>query len=275
MITFVPVGGLANRMRAINAAIELARDVQDELRIIWYKDWGLNCRFDQLFLPIDAPGVTLKEAAPMDLISLDRPRKKNLYVPRLFHRICFDDAIYEDEVTQRYFKQFDFREWSRGRNVYLASCIYFYGKEENPYSGFVPLPVLQDQIERVATAFDEHTIGIHIRRTDHTEAVSGSPTDLFIERMQAEIEKENQTKFYLATDSEEDKESLRKVFGERIITSPREADRGSLQGMEDALIELYTLSKASRIIGSFRSTYSEAAALIGKIPCEVMIKQQP
>lgn len=40
MITLVPVGGLANRMKAIDAAIALAQKVSTELRIIWYKDQG-------------------------------------------------------------------------------------------------------------------------------------------------------------------------------------------------------------------------------------------
>lgn len=50
MLTFIPVGGLANRMRSISSAISLSDG--DNMHIYWFKDQGLNCRFDQLFKPI-------------------------------------------------------------------------------------------------------------------------------------------------------------------------------------------------------------------------------
>jgi len=50
------------------------------------------------------------------------------------------------------------------------------------------------------------------------------------------------------------------------------AERNSLQGMQDALVELYTLSRTSRIIGSMQSSYSETAAQIGRIQCEFINK---
>ena len=50
-IWLVPVGGLANRMKAIDSAVALSRQCGSELHIVWFKDPGLNCRFDQLFAP--------------------------------------------------------------------------------------------------------------------------------------------------------------------------------------------------------------------------------
>ena len=41
-ILLVPVGGLANRMKAIDSAIKLSRKANSELHIIWFKDRGLN-----------------------------------------------------------------------------------------------------------------------------------------------------------------------------------------------------------------------------------------
>ena len=60
-ILLVPVGGLANRMKAIDSAIKLSRKANSELHIIWFKDRGLNCRFDQLFEPIDLPNVKITD----------------------------------------------------------------------------------------------------------------------------------------------------------------------------------------------------------------------
>jgi len=272
MITFVPVGGLANRMRGIEAAIFLAQDLQTNLHIIWYKDWGLNCRFDQLFQPFNIPGVTLKEATFSDLILYDRPRKRNLFVPYLFQKIRFQSRIYEDKVTQLYFDKFDFKQWAKDRNVYLASYNYFYGdSKRNSYQHFKPLSLLINKIEETSSCFNNNTIGIHIRRTDHLEAISTSPTELFVERIEEEISKNKDTLFYLATDSEKDKELLLSKFGNRIITSAEKAERNSVQGIQQALLELYLLSKTKHIIGSFNSSFSEAAAQIGGIDFEPII----
>ena len=46
-MTLVPVGGLANRMKAIDAAIQLISGTDISLKIYWFRDQGLNCRFDQ------------------------------------------------------------------------------------------------------------------------------------------------------------------------------------------------------------------------------------
>lgn len=55
-ITFVPVGGLANRMRAVASAVMLAGKTKSELSIIWFQDWALNAPFYQLFKPVDEGG---------------------------------------------------------------------------------------------------------------------------------------------------------------------------------------------------------------------------
>lgn len=44
-ITFVPVGGLANRMRAVASAVTLAAKSDSDLSIVWFQDWALNAPF--------------------------------------------------------------------------------------------------------------------------------------------------------------------------------------------------------------------------------------
>ena len=65
-ITLVPVGGLANRMKAMDAAYHLAKSCQSQLRVIWFKDQGLNCRFDQLFQHPTDSIITIREATFCD-----------------------------------------------------------------------------------------------------------------------------------------------------------------------------------------------------------------
>lgn len=274
-ITLVPVGGLANRMKAIDAAYHLAKSCQSQLRVIWFKDQGLNCRFDQLFQHTTDPIITIQEARPCDLLLKDRPRKKNFFLPWLPEHLKYDACIYERQATQLFYNHFDYAAWAKGRKVYLASCVYFYPQPDDKlFKLFKPIASLQQQIDACCKHFNEHTIGIHIRRTDNIASITQSPTELFIKQMNQIIEKQPDTTFYLATDSEEEKRTLRQAFGERISMSGHAAERNSLQGMQDALVELYTLSRTSRIIGSMQSSYSETAAQIGRIQCAFIKKEE-
>jgi hypothetical protein len=273
-ITLVPVGGLANRMKAIDAAVGLAQEANARLHIIWFKDKGLNCRFDQLFRSLELKDVTLKEASWTDKLIFDRPRRKNFHLPRLFQRVLFDDCIYEHEATQRFYRKFDFLSWAQGKNVYIASCVYFHPQTMRPlFRIFQPIEKIQEQVRTFTDSFSRPTMGIHIRRTDNIASISQSPTELFIEKMREEIGKDEDCQFYVATDSEEEKKRLKDIFGERILTLPRAADRNSIAGMQDALVELYVLSHTRKIMGSMQSSYSETAAQISNIRCELLTKK--
>lgn len=270
-LTLVPVGGLANRMKAIDAAINIVKELECALHIIWFKDNGLNCPFNKLFQPINSQNIELKEAKMLDSIVLDRPRKYNLWIPKLFHHILFDECIYENKATTLFYNHFDFCTWAKGKKNYLASCVYFQpNQDRHPFRVFHPIKSLQNRIDTICQTFGNHTIGIHIRRTDNIASIKESPTELFIDRIQEEIAKEPDVQFYLASDSKEDKRILKEKFGQRIITSIEETNRNSLQGMQDALVELYVLSKTKRILGSVKSSYSETAAQISGIPCELL-----
>lgn len=269
-VTLTPYGGLANRMKAIEGFIALTRDTDIRATAIWFKDKGLNCSFEQLFRPLQIPNLSLRNAIFTDYILYDRPRKKNLFIPHLFQKIRFSSCLHEDEVTQKTYSNFDFRRWAfSNKRSYLSACLQFHpGDGQHSFASFIPVPRLQEQIDERCKNFTAHTIGIHIRRTDNIISIQKSPTELFILRMKEEIEKDNDVRFYLASDSPEEKKRLAALFGERVITHWKPVSRSTPEGVQDALVELYTLSCTQKIIGSYYSSYSETAAEIGKIPYE-------
>ncbi|MBR5060969.1 MAG: glycosyl transferase [Prevotella sp.] len=271
MITFVPAGGLGNRMKSMAAAIRLAQTTQSKLDIIWFQDWGLGCRFDQLFQPLNISQTQLREATLLDKVMRDIPRKRNLYIPKLFEHCLYDDCLDRIDASKAYYKDFDFTAWCKGKKVWLASDVYFIAKEipDDSFDIYHPVSHLQKRINQIKEDFSQQTIGVHIRRTDNIRSIQNSPTHLFIERMHQEPD---DVKFYLATDSEEVKGEMRSFFGNRIITSPNRAARGNLEGMEDALVEMYLLAATNRILGSSCSTYSMTAASIGRVPLEIIEK---
>lgn len=271
MITFIPAGGLGNRMKSMAAAIRLAQATESKLDIIWFQDWGLGCRFDQLFQPLNIPQTQLREATLLDKVMRDIPRKRNLYIPKLFEHCLYDECLDRIEASKAYYNDFDFTAWCKGKKVWLASDVYFIAKEipDDSFDIFHPVRHLQERINQIKEDFSQQTIGVHIRRTDNIRSIQKSPTHLFIERMQQEPD---DVKFYLATDSEDVKREMRSFFGNRIITSPNKATRGNLEGMEDALVEMYLLAATNRILGSSCSTYSMTAASIGRVPLEIIEK---
>lgn len=59
-LLFVPVGGLANRMRAVASAYNLARHTGVNLSVVWFGDWAVNARFCNIFEPVN--GLCLRDA---------------------------------------------------------------------------------------------------------------------------------------------------------------------------------------------------------------------
>ncbi len=259
-------------MKSLEALIALTHDANACATAIWFKDKGLNCSFSQLFQPIDIPNLTIKEADIFDYLLNDRPRKKNLFIPFLFQKYRFNCRIYEDDVTRKYFNNFDFRQWLIScKKGYLSACVQFYGGlSTSSFKSFLPIPELLKRIDKATIDFTSDTVGVHIRRTDNIFAIKESPTELFVQKMKKEIETNPNTFFYLASDSPKEKNKLVDIFGNRIITNWVPTSRDTSEGIKDALVELYILSRANKIFGSYYSTFGEVAATLGKIPYEII-----
>ncbi|GAY31425.1 hypothetical protein IMSAGC014_01647 [Bacteroidaceae bacterium] len=272
-ITFVPAGGLANRMRAVASALTMARDAGRGLRVIWFKDWALHAPFHDIFRAVEAEGLHLREARLTDLLTDDRPRRRNFGVPRLWQRQRYAACIYEAEVTPLVWRGFDFKGWaSRPGRRFMASYSDFY-----PYPDallrtlFRPVAEVEDEVARRAATFaDVPTVGVHIRRTDHAEAISQSPMECFFARLDADLTAGRYRQIYLATDDEGVKRQMHQRYGGCLLTPPSEADRSSTEGIRGGLADMYTLARTGKIYGSSGSTFSEMAGRLGGIPLEVL-----
>ena len=204
----------------------------------------------------------------------DRPRRRNLYLPRLFQRMRFNGCLYEKSITPLCKQHFDFEAWARQGDVYMASYTAFH-----PYSYellrrlFVPQPEIQRLIDRRCTRFAEgRTIGVHIRRTDNTASIRQSPIELFFAAIDRELAQHPDLLIYLATDSESVKQELNARYGERLICAEEEADRNSTAGIQGGVADMYTLARTHKIFGSFQSSFSELASQLGNVPLEIVKK---
>lgn len=266
-LTFIPSGGLANRMRAMASALNLYHHTGREVRVVWFKDWGLNARFCDIFEPLDCDGMTLREASLLDLMTVDRARSRNFYLPKLYQGMYFSKAIDEKSVTPLKQRGFNFDEWAKyGKRLYM-SCYQVFGEFEDYYGLirqlFKPVPAVMDKVNGFVSQFSGHTIGMHIRRTDNVESIQCSPIEKFLAIADKEIQADGNTKIFLATDDEDTKTTFRQRYGERIITPDAPASRGSLEGIQDGIVDMWTLARTSIIYGSKGSSFSPMASTIG------------
>jgi len=88
--------------------------------------------------------------------------------------------------------------------------------------------------------------------------------------MQEAIQSDKETRFFLATDSIEEENTLKDLFKGRIIVqSDKKLRRNDPLAIKDALVDMLCLSKTKKILGSYWSSFSDTAASIGKI--EIMV----
>ena len=151
-LTLVPSGGLANRMRAVASAYSLCEATGSRLQVVWFRDWALNAAFNDIFEPVDPSLFDLREARILDFIVNDRPRRKNLWIPKLLQMLVYPphykSRIYEREVTPLKRQGFDFEAWQRGHRCYM-SCYQVFGSFPDTLYGklFRPVRGVMEQVD--------------------------------------------------------------------------------------------------------------------------------
>lgn len=266
-LTLVPSGGLANRMRAVVSACQLCKQTGSTLQVVWFRDWALNAAFHDIFEPIDPSLLSLREAQPMDFFVYDRPRRRNLWLPRLPQMLLYERRIHETMVTPLKLRSFDFAAWLQGHRCHM-SCYQEFGEVDNDLYAklFRPVRQVREQVEELRSQFSAYTIGMHIRRTDNAESIAQSPLERFIDRGREELRLHPDLKIFLATDNEDVKREMRAAFGQRIITATAPASRSSADGIRGGLIDMYALAATQHLYGSVGSSFAVAAARIGRVP---------
>jgi hypothetical protein len=250
-------------MLVVSSFMALCQRENWALEIRWFRDHWLNCPFDKLFDIPDRKHLQIKEVSGKDRWIYDYPRKSNLWTAPLIHRFIFDKRIYPPGYD-RIRKDPNalpilLNRLSGDFSVYIAACREIY-QEDEMLNALHPTAAILNKIQNIIAAFSPDTIGIHIRRTDHRQAIAGSPTELYIEKMRKELAHNAAVNFYVASDSLAEKQRLRDLFKDKIITNEKEVRRDSPEGIQDALAEIYALSQTKKIYGSAYSSFAWVAA---------------
>ncbi len=267
-LALVPLGGLCNRLRAILSALSLARDCQVPLEIVWFRDEGLNARYGDLFLPFSVPEelqtryplVTLTESTSW--VRYGVARKRNLWLPALYQRCAFDTILSEQTLFPILTQGLPEKDLSvavrntlRGR-VLIQTGLSFYPADDSLFVRFFrPAVAVEALMAQRKSMITPHTVGVHIRQTDNTQAILHSPLSAFESAMRADLERDSATTFYVATDNPSLLHVLEARFPIRYSTAS--PSRSSVEGMQEAVAELWTLMSCPRFHGSYWSSFSD------------------
>ncbi len=267
----IPYAGLCNRMRVIASGYACALELGYSARVHWtYGRAECKARFDDLFDVPELPSFDLEES---NCLLFHQDSRMNLHLPSLLRKVAYSHVIRDynfRETPGRMSLSDRIRKDAMSGNIALCS-MHQCGPNYPLGTLFRPRSDIQERIQAlVPEGAGADMVGIHIRRTDHVIAIKYASTDAYASAMQEEIDRNPACRFYLATDDATVKELLIRRFGqERIVTGDLVLCRDAREGMVGAVIDLFCLSRTSKVIGSFRSSYSEIAAELGGIPLQM------
>lgn len=257
MLIIQPIGGLCNRMRAINSARILSGKLGQKLTVIWFVNRELGCPFEEIFCSTDAFRV-INIHSKWDIRKL------------FYQGLAFLFGIFVDNEWIRSNREGEsLRDASSSRLktliTYIATEEHFYPCHD--YSPFMPAEKVQERIDSFKAKLGESSVGVHIRRTDNLPSIDKSSTESFISSMKEALSADPKTVFYLATDDLNEEERLREQFPHKILSNrERDLSRDSIAGIQDAMIDLYCLASTNKIIGSYFSSFTDIAADMHNIP---------
>jgi hypothetical protein len=257
-----PFAGLGNRMRAVASAVVLARAVNRDLDIVWMKRPDFNAAFDELFDSVTA-------------LQWARRSRQTDTIRTLAAALCNRFAgvsccVGEHDFPEIWRGGIDLVALARDERRLLIRTCQELGRTDDALAFFKPIASLRERIDAITSRFCAHTIGVHVRGTDHPTARIESPLSAFTAAMDSAIARDADVRFFLCTDEPSVERDFVARYRERVVTHPKTLNRNTLAGIHDAVIDLFALSRTRQILGTHWSSFSDVAARVGNVPLEVV-----
>ena len=227
--------GLCNRLRALVSGICWAEDFGRPLVIYWFSG-NIECpaRFDVLFEKGSLPPwVTVIDENGMGGTRCLQPAE--------FTYTKMDSI-----------------------NIYSYGQFHTSDKERwlNHLRRLQPISFLK---ERITTT--TNSIGVHIRRGDNRRAREVSTTELFLEAMKMD----GAASFVVATDCEDTRRLLEETFPGRCTFPARTLNRTQEIGIQEAVIDFFSIAQCHKLLGSANSSFTECAAMYGNSELKIIM----
>ena len=259
-----PLAGLANKLRAIESSLSLARDLNCAVEIAWVPDFQMVAGYHELMEPSELFRVTDSDKYRYCRSSFSLKGYKKP-VARLINSICGIDLAFNDVDIGQHVRPgvWNIATLAKDKTVFIDTCHDFYPYHYN-FSWVKPLPRMADAISSFTEKIRKgQCIGLHLRRTDHAVSIAQSPDELFEHIIRQEIGKDAGAIFFLATDNPDTQQHFLSLFGpERILVYPKKFGRDNVIATQDALVDWMLLGRCSKLYCSFWSSFSETAASV-------------
>ena len=266
--------GLGNRIIPIGCILSMATELNYRPVIFWTCDEVVGgANFKDLFDDTNLP-FKLVEGWEPRIMGINRSRKESspLKIPKRMILKLINSLVmsqYDKRIMLWGLKGYsrlidqpitDLLKYSK--IIVKGSRVFNHASD---VSWLRPAAHLDSRIVELKKQFTPNTVGVHIRGTDW---VYTPPVEKIIKRMHIEVERDSNVKFFITSDGDEEGEKVMDIFGDRLImnVNTRTADRRTLQGQYDAVIDLFGLAATSRIIGFNYSSFVILAAMIGNRP---------
>jgi hypothetical protein len=253
MLIVKPIGGLCNRIRVIKSLIALNKNGGGKVLVLWEKNNELFASYNTLLQNIPNIKIITTTAIQTKFIIL------------LFKNIFRYNYINKTQLLENFTRTNRIEDiFFLNTNTIIETGIDFFMPNFNSDSFRLTLP-LQSKLNQFINQYNiSETIGVHIRRTDNSVAIQKSPLILFHQAIEKEINENKTLKFFLASDDDEVIKEFQQKYPSKIITFAQNKRRTEQQGIEDAILELFMLSKTKKIYGTYWSSFSEMAIQLNK-----------
>jgi hypothetical protein len=258
--------GLANRLRLLASAERVARHLDQPFALYWPSREECGCAFGDLF-ENDVRQMTDQTMAgfgPAVLYTDDRIANRTHYLVQDLiarqhnapHIVIYSCGFvgFVDEAVGNHDSQLP--------AAFRREMVAY-------HRALRPLAQLRERVERFAAeAITPPTVGVHVRRNDHQWSRARSTNERFFLRMDQLVRQDDRTTFLLATDCPQTERLFIDRFNGRVtvypkrvaraVTTMKAPDRATVEGVQDALIDILLLARTSRVLGSYGSTFSRA-----------------
>lgn len=182
-LTLLPWGGLANRLRTIAAAYEYCKQFGYELQIKWICNNDLNCKWNDLFKPLP-DFITIKNLHRYYSMIYSVPYQRNLYLPYFYQKLHYDTVLHQKDIQTITNQKQLIHKLAQGDSIFIRTYTQFYDTSPAIYSQlFKPIDHINKLIDNYTNQFNNNTYGMHIRRSDNLQSISGSPLHLFDDKI--------------------------------------------------------------------------------------------
>ncbi len=249
--TLQAIAGLCNRIVALVCCLDYVREKNKIFQLIWKDDGPCPCKFTDIFE--NHKDIKLVDGVKPDIVAG-----------------CFDIGRFQKYIDDATNPPDSFQ---RGLRCYSLQWSYEIRKE---FSSILNELKFKDSILK-RTSIPPNTVGFHIRKTDNLFKVEGAER-WFDKKIRENIKKNKN--IFISSGDPLTITKYKKMYGNNILINDLNWRKDlpkfwsgfrsfkRLTSVEDAAVDLLSLSKCEKVYGSYNSSFSWLSTMFNVIPYE-------